>query len=123
MPGLGSFPLAKVIMGIGVVLLIAKWKRLPKIRAVATPFLRTAVALAALAVITAPFSIWPGMTFRFFLLQLPVIAAAVIVCCKISYTWERIAWRYEGIGDCRRRLGTGCDIDFPRWASQCGRFI
>ena len=88
MPGLGSFPLAKVIMGIGVVLLIAKWKRLPKIRAVATPFLRTAVALAALAVITAPFSIWPGMTFRFFLLQLPVIAAAVIVCCKISYTWS-----------------------------------
>jgi putative inorganic carbon (hco3(-)) transporter len=87
-PGLGSLPLAKISMGICVVLLIAKWKRLPKLPAVATPFLRTALALVALALVTAPFSIWPGMTLLFFTVQLPVMAAAVIVCCKISYTWD-----------------------------------
>jgi O-antigen ligase len=87
-PGLGSLPLAKISMGIGVVLLIAKWKRLPKLPAVATPFSRTALALVALAVVTAPFSIWPGMTLLFLTVQLPVMAAAVIVCCKVSYTWD-----------------------------------
>jgi O-antigen ligase len=86
-PGLGSLPLAKISMGIGLMLLIAKWKRLPKLPAVATPFSRTALALVALAVVTAPFSIWPGMTLQFLTLQLPIMAAAVIVCCKISYTW------------------------------------
>lgn len=88
LPGLDSLPLGKITMGIGVILLIAKWKRLPKLPAVAAPFSRTALALVALAVVTAPFSIWPGMTLRFFTLQLPVIAAAVVVCCKISYTWD-----------------------------------
>ena len=89
-PGLGSVPLAKISMGIGVILLIAVWKRLPKLNAAATPFLRTAFALVGLAVITAPFSIWPGMTLLFFTVQLPVIAAAVVVCCKISYTWDML---------------------------------
>jgi hypothetical protein len=87
-PGLGSVPLAKISMGIGLVLLITKWKRLPKLPAIATPFSRTALALVALAVVTAPFSIWRGMTFAFLTVQLPVMAAAVIVCCKISYTWD-----------------------------------
>jgi O-antigen ligase len=87
-PGLGSLPLAKISMGIGVILLIAKWKRLPKLPAVATPFSQTALALVVLAVVTAPFSIWPGMTLQFLTVQLLVIAAAVIVCCKISYTWD-----------------------------------
>jgi O-antigen ligase len=89
-PGLGSVPLAKISMGIGVILLIAVWKRLPKLNAAATPFARTAFALVGLAVITAPFSIWPGMTLLFFTTQLPVIAAAVVVCCKISYTWDHL---------------------------------
>jgi O-antigen ligase len=87
-PGLASLPLAKITMGIGVILLIVKWKRLPKLPAVATPFYRTALALVALAVVTAPYSVWPGMTFQFLTLQLPVMAAAMIVCCKISYTWD-----------------------------------
>ena len=87
-PGLGSLPLAKISMGIGVISLIAIWKRLPKLRAAATPFARTAIALVGLGVITAPFSVWPGATLLFFTVQLPVIAAAVIVCCKISYTWD-----------------------------------
>jgi O-antigen ligase len=87
-PGLGSVPLAKISMGIGLLLLIAKWKRLPKLSAAATPFSRTALALVALAVVTAPFSIWRGMTLAFLTVQLPVMAAAVIVCCKLSYTWD-----------------------------------
>jgi hypothetical protein len=89
-PGLGSLPLAKITMGIGLILLIAKWKQLPKLPAVTTPFWRTALALVALAVVTAPFSVWRGMTFQFVILQLPVMAAAVIVCCKISYTWDAL---------------------------------
>jgi O-antigen ligase len=87
-PGLGSLPLAKITMGIGVILLITKWKQLPKLPAVANPFLRTALALVALAVVTAPFSIWPGQTRQFLFLQLPVMAAAAIVCCRISHTWD-----------------------------------
>ena len=87
-PGLESVPLAKITMGIGLLLLIPKWKRLPKLPAVVIPFSRTALALVALAVVTAPFSIWRGMTFAFLTVQLPVMAAAVIVCCKISYRWD-----------------------------------
>ena len=88
MPGLGSLPLAKMAMGIGVTLLIVKWKRLPKLSASTAPFSRTALALVALAVVTAPFSIWPGVSVQFLTLQLPIMAAAVIMCCKISYTWD-----------------------------------
>ena len=69
-------------------LLIVKWKRLPKLSASTAPFSRTALALVALAVVTAPFSIWPGVSVQFLTLQLPVMAAAVIMCCKISYTWD-----------------------------------
>jgi O-antigen ligase len=87
-PGLGSLPLAKVAMGIALFLLIAKWKGLPKLSARTASFSRTAGALVVLAVVTAPFSIWPGESFHFLTQQLPVMAAAVIVCCKISYTWE-----------------------------------
>ena len=86
-PGLGSLPLAKISMGMGVILLIAIWKRLPKLSAVASPFALTALALVGLAFVTAPFSIWPGQTLLFLTTQLPIIAAAVILCCKISYTW------------------------------------
>jgi O-antigen ligase len=87
-PGLSSLPLAKVAMGIGVTLLIFKWRRLPKLSPAIAPFSRTALALVVLAIITAPFSIWPGETLQFLTLQLPVMAAAVIMCCKISYRWE-----------------------------------
>jgi O-antigen ligase len=87
-PGLGALPLAKVSIGVGVMLLIAKWKRLPKLLPVTTPLLRTVVALAAVVIVTAPFSVWRGMTLQFFILQLPVIAAAVVMCCKISCSWD-----------------------------------
>jgi O-antigen ligase len=89
-PGLGSLPLAKISMGIGVILLISFWKRLPRLPPVADPFVRTALVLLGLAVLTAPFTIWPGMALIFFTLELPVMAATVVVCCKISYTWERL---------------------------------
>ena len=87
-PGLGSLPLAKVAMGIALILLIVKWKRLPKLSASTASFSRTVGALVILAVVTAPFSIWPGKSLQFLTQQLPVMAAAVIVCCKISYTWD-----------------------------------
>ena len=87
-PGLGSLPLGKMAMGIALTLLIVKWKRLPKLSASSASFSRTAVALVALAVVTAPFSIWPGQSLQFLTQQLPVMAAAVIVCCKISITWN-----------------------------------
>lgn len=87
-PGLGSLPLGKVAMGIALILLIVKWKRLPKLSASTASFSRTVGALVVLAVVTAPFSIWPGESFHFLTQQLPVMAAAVIVCCKISYTWD-----------------------------------
>jgi len=89
-PGLGSLPLAKMAMGIGIALLIAKWKRLPKLSASTAPLSRTALALAAVAVVTTPFSIWPGPSLHFLTQQLPVGAAAVVVCCKISYTWDAL---------------------------------
>jgi O-antigen ligase len=89
-PGLGSLPLAKVAMGIGLALLIAKWKQLPKLSACTAPFSRTALALVAIAVVTTPFSIWLGRSVHFLTQQLPVLAAAVVVCCKISYTWDAL---------------------------------
>jgi O-antigen ligase len=89
-PGLGSLPLAKVAMAIALPLLIVKWKRLPRLSESVAPFFRTAWALVALAVVMAPFSIWRGATLEFLTLQLPVLAAAVIICCKISYKWNAL---------------------------------
>jgi len=87
-PGLGSLPLGKVAMAIALPLLIIKWKRLPRLSQSVAPFFRAARALVILAVVLAPFSIWPGETLQFLTLQLPVLAAAVIICCKISYQWN-----------------------------------
>jgi O-antigen ligase len=74
-------------MGIGVVILIARWKQLPKIAPPARPIVRAGLALTLLAVVTAPFSIWLGQSAAFLFQQLPVLAATVVVGSKLSSNW------------------------------------
>jgi O-antigen ligase len=86
-PGLGALPLARVAMGVGVVILFVRWKQLPKIAPSAMPILRAGLALTVLAALTAPFSIWLGQSVGFLFQQLPVLAATVIVGSKLSSDW------------------------------------
>jgi O-antigen ligase len=87
LPAIAALPLAKVSMGIAIALLAIKWKALWRLPPVVVPFKRTSLALAAVAVVTAPFSVWRGATFGFLYQELPVLAAAVVVACKISSNW------------------------------------
>jgi O-antigen ligase len=89
-PGLASVPLGKVAMGIALVLLAVKWKQLPKLPAVATGWTRNVLWLAALAVLTAPLSIWPGNSVVFLYRDLPVLVSVVIICCKLSGSWLQV---------------------------------
>lgn len=89
-PGLASVPLAKIAMGMSLALLIVTWKQLPKLPVVTTRWTRNALLLAAVAVLTAPVSVWLGNSVAFVLLELPVLGATVIVCCKLSSSWSQI---------------------------------
>lgn len=89
-PGLGSLPLAKVAMGICVLLLIGNRRRFRSLSPAVRPLSRTIIWLVAVAVLVTPFSIWPGQSVSFLILQLPVLAAAMIVCWKISYSWRAL---------------------------------
>jgi O-antigen ligase len=75
-------------MGTALATLIVKWKQLWKLPPLVTPFKRSALALAIIAVATTPFSIWPGASVQFLYQQLPVLIAAVTVACKISSSWR-----------------------------------
>jgi O-antigen ligase len=93
-PGLGSLPLARIAMGVGILILWKQWKNLPKLSPAAKPLARSSTFLLVLAVITTPFSVWPGNSVSFLLQQLPVLAASVIVSAKLSRCgW----WNIRGI--------------------------
>jgi O-antigen ligase len=93
-PGLGSLPLARIAMGAGILILWRQWKNLPKLAPAAKPLVRSATILLVLAVVTTPFSVWPGNSLSFLLQQLPVLAASVIVSAKLSRCgW----WNIRGI--------------------------
>ena len=89
-PGLGSLPLAKLAMGLALILLFARWKQLPKLPIVATPLIRTLWWLAALTIVTTPFSIWPGASIEFLRQELPILAATILLTCKISSGWRQV---------------------------------
>ena len=77
-------------MALAIILVFAKWKELPRLPLVAKPLARTTLLLAALAVLTAPFSVWPGASVAFLYQQLPVLVAAVVVSCKVAASWQQL---------------------------------
>lgn len=89
-PGLASLPLGKLAMAVALVLLVARWKQLPKLTAVATPLTRTALSLAVVAILLTPFSIWPGASVAFLYQQLPILAATILITCKIASGWPQV---------------------------------
>jgi putative inorganic carbon (hco3(-)) transporter len=104
-PGLASLPLARIVMVIALPALALNWKSLPRLPAVAIPFKRSALALTAIAVLTAPLSVWPGQTLQFLSQQLPVLAVAVIMACKISSSWRAIRRILRALIVCALALG------------------
>ena len=75
-------------MGIAIILVFVKWKELPRLPAVAKPLTRSVLFLTALAVLTAPLSVWPGASVAFLYQQLPVLGVAVLIGYKISVSWS-----------------------------------
>jgi O-antigen ligase len=89
-PGLGALPLAKVAMALALFLVFAKWKELPRLPVAAKPLARASLLMAALAVLTAPASVWPGASVAFLYQQLPVLLAAGIVSYKVAAGWHQL---------------------------------
>lgn len=84
---------------------VFKWKSLPRLPASVAPFKRSALAMLAIAVLTAPFSIWPGSTLQFLYQQLPVLAAAVIMACKMLSSWPAVRRMLRALIVCALALG------------------
>jgi O-antigen ligase len=89
-PGLGSFPLAKITLALPLVIGFVQRKRLPGLAVRARPIARTAMWLAVLAVLLTPVSVWPGASFAFLYLQLPVLAATVSIAYVMSRSWRSV---------------------------------
>lgn len=89
-PGLSEWPLGKLTMAPALVLLAVRWKELPRLPPLAKPWNRSALWLAVLAIVTTPFSIWPGASVEFLYQQLPVLAATVLLTLKISIGWRQV---------------------------------
>ena len=89
-PGLGSVPLAKVVMLLTVLALVSSRRTLPRINPDARAIATSAIGLAVIAVVLTPFSFWRGASLNFTVIQLPVIAAGTVLAYFMCTTWKRL---------------------------------
>lgn len=89
-PGLASVHLEKIVVALTLIPLVKAWKRLPRLDDSTRPLARNALCLLALAVILAPFSIWPGATRAFLLQFIPVLITACVLAFKVSDNWRAV---------------------------------
>jgi O-antigen ligase len=89
-PGLASLPIAKIALGVPLLVLIRNWKRLPGQTAVTRPLARTAIVLAVLAVLLTPISYWKGASREFLLLQFPTLLAATTIAYMMCRSWRTV---------------------------------
>lgn len=89
-PGLGSVHLEKVIVALTLIPLVKAWRVLPKLDESTKPMAKNAFAFLALAIVLAPFSIWPGATRAFLIQFVPVLITACILAFKASDSWRAL---------------------------------
>ncbi len=89
-PGLAALPLGKISLGLALLQLIAKWKRMPSATPAVKKISKTALWLLTIAILSCPFSIWPGASLQFLVQQLPTLLAAVIITHCMCRSWNLI---------------------------------
>ena len=89
-PGLSVLPLAKIMLGLSVIALMTKWSSLPAVGVTSLSLFKTIMVLAALVLVSVPFSIWPGQSVVFLYQQFPVLILTVVLICKLSYEWTSV---------------------------------
>jgi O-antigen ligase len=91
-PGLSSLPLAKLAVVIaGAAFLSDKNKRnLPALSINGRKLLKTGIAMACLAVLLTPLSIWPGASRHFVLFGLPPLIVATTIACSMRRSWQSL---------------------------------
>lgn len=119
-PGLHELPLAKMTIGLGLLIVLTHWRQLGRLSPVTMPLVRTAAGLAILAVLTAPISIWPGESVRFLTTDAVVLGAAFTVCCKLSYSWRVVRQVLGALATCAFVLGVSAIVRFHGGRAQTG---
>lgn len=93
-PGLSSLPLAKlaVVIAGGAFLAEKKEKKraLPALSTDGRGLLRAGTAMACIAILLAPISIWPGSSVHFVLYDLPPLVVATAIACSMRRSWKSL---------------------------------
>src|SRR4029077_8952769 len=89
-PGLASLPIAKIALGVTLLVLIRNWKRMPAKTAVTRPLARTAIILAVLAVLLTPISYWKGASREFLFAQFPTLLASTTIAYMMCHSWRAL---------------------------------
>lgn len=89
-PGLASLPIAKIALGVTLLVLIRNWKRMPVKTAVTRPLARTAIILAVLAVLLTPISYWKGASREFLFAQFPTLLASTTIAYMMCHSWRAL---------------------------------
>jgi hypothetical protein len=89
-PVLSGLPLAKITLGLALIVLITKWNLLPSTGVFSLSLARTGAALIALVILSIPFSVWLRPSVTFFYRELPTLILTVVLLCKVSYDWRSL---------------------------------
>ena len=107
-PGLGSVPLAKVVMLVTVLALVGgRRPPMPRINPDARAIAMSAIGLAVIAVVLTPFSFWRGASLNFTVIQLPVIAAGSVLAYFMCSSWKRLRGTFLVLVLCALTLARG----------------
>jgi O-antigen ligase len=89
-PLLSGLPLAKIALGLALIVLITKWNTLPATTAFSLSLARTCAALVVLVILSIPFSVWLRPSVTFFYRELPTMILTVVLICRLSYDWRSV---------------------------------
>jgi O-antigen ligase len=89
-PGLRSLPIGKLAVVVPIIILVTRWKNLPRLADSAKGMARTAVWLVVLAVVLTPFSIWGGASRRFLVSDLPVLIVVTVLAYMMCRSWRAL---------------------------------
>lgn len=89
-PALASIPLGKITIAFCILMLVIKWKKLPRLSSSVRPLARSLRLLVLITLLLTPFSIWRGASEVFLINQLPVLIAVTTIAYKMSRAWQSL---------------------------------
>jgi O-antigen ligase len=89
-PGLGSLPIGKLAVVVPLIILITRWRELPRLADSAKGLARNATWLIVLVIVLTPFSIWGGASRQFLLSQLPILIVVTVLAYMMCRSWSAV---------------------------------